>query len=86
MDSRRFQGVVHDQADSPLQFNGNAALWKEMPVDFPDLVPYGVKSRTLARLAVLDARHEFEQAHWKAGWDDVVALLRLARHVESDPS
>ena len=26
---------------------------------------------TLARLAALHARHEFEQGHWEAGWDDV---------------
>src|SRR5262245_26555898 len=69
------QGAAIDRCDWGLDYDEGIRL----------LVPHGVKSRTLARLAALDARHEFEQAHWKAGWDDVVALLRLARHVESDP-
>jgi hypothetical protein len=49
------------------------------------LVAHIPKVRTLARLAALHARHEFEQGHGKAGWDDVTDLLRLARHVETDP-
>jgi hypothetical protein len=48
-------------------------------------LPYIPKSLTLARLAALHARHEFEQGHAKAGWDDVTDLLKLARHVEVDP-
>ena len=48
-------------------------------------LPYCPKSLTLARLAALHARHEFEQGHWKAGWEDVTALLKLGRHVEMGP-
>jgi hypothetical protein len=48
-------------------------------------LPYAGKSRALARLAALDARHEFKQGHWKTGWEDVIAQLKLARHVEADP-
>jgi hypothetical protein len=47
-------------------------------------VPHISRSRTMARLAALHARHEFEQGHWSAGADDVISLLRLARHVETD--
>jgi hypothetical protein len=49
------------------------------------LLPHGAKARSLARIAALDARHEFDQGHWAAGADDVVALLRMARHLELDP-
>jgi hypothetical protein len=69
------QGAMLDRCDWGLDYEEGIRL----------LVPHGVKSRTLARFAALDARREFEQAHWKAGWDDVVAMLRLARHVEADP-
>jgi hypothetical protein len=48
-------------------------------------LPYASKSRTLSRLAALDARHEFKQGHWKTAWEDVIAQLKLARHVETDP-
>jgi hypothetical protein len=43
------------------------------------------KSLTLARVAGLNARHEFEQGHWKEGWEEVTALLKLGRHVEMGP-
>jgi hypothetical protein len=49
------------------------------------LVPHVIKARTLARLTALHARQEFEQKHWKAGAEDVTDILRLARHVETDP-
>jgi hypothetical protein len=48
-------------------------------------LPYIPKALTLARLAALHARYEFEQGHGKAGWQDVTDLLRLARHVETSP-
>jgi hypothetical protein len=48
-------------------------------------LPYLPKSRALARLAALNARHEFEQGHWKAGWEVVTDLLKLARHLEMEP-
>jgi hypothetical protein len=50
------------------------------------LLPQLSKSLTLARLTALDARHEFAQGHGKAGWDDVTALLKLARDVEAVPT
>jgi len=43
------------------------------------------RSRNLARLALLHARHEFEQGHCKAGWEDVTDVLKLGRHLEMDP-
>ncbi len=48
-------------------------------------LPYIPKTLTLARLAALHARHEFEQGHGQAGWDDVTAVLKLARDVEQTP-
>src|SRR5262249_3802905 len=58
-------------------------------VDYEDgirlVLPYLSKSRNLASLAALHARHEFEQGHWRAGAEDVTALLQLARHLETDP-
>ena len=48
-------------------------------------LPYLPKARNLARLAALNARHEFEQGHWKAGAEDVTDLLKLARHLETPP-
>jgi hypothetical protein len=48
------------------------------------LLPHLSKSRTLANLGTLHARHEFEQGHWQAGTEDIAALLKLARHLETD--
>jgi hypothetical protein len=48
------------------------------------LLPHLPKSVTLARLAALNARHEFAQGQWAAGAEDVAALLGLARHLEMD--
>ncbi len=36
-------------------------------------------------LAALNARYEFEQGHGKAGWEDVIAVLKLGRHLEMEP-
>jgi hypothetical protein len=49
------------------------------------LMPHGVNAMTLARLTALHARGEFEQGRWSAGAEDVAAILKLARHVETDP-
>jgi hypothetical protein len=49
------------------------------------VLPHAGKARALARLTALHARHEFDQGHWKAGWEDVSAILKLARHLEKDP-
>jgi hypothetical protein len=43
------------------------------------------RSLTLARLAALHARQEFEHGHPKAGWEDVTDLLKLGRHVGMGP-
>jgi hypothetical protein len=43
------------------------------------------RSLNLARLALLHARHEFEQGHWQGGWEDVTDVLKLGRHVGVDP-
>jgi hypothetical protein len=43
------------------------------------------RSLNLARLALLHARHEFEQGRWKEGWEDVTDVLKLGRHVGTDP-
>ena len=48
------------------------------------VLPHIPKAATLARLAVLNARHEFDKGHGKAGWEDVMAVLTLARHFEQD--
>ena len=48
-------------------------------------LPYLPKARALTRVAALNARHEFENGHWKAGWEDVADLLKLARHIEMEP-
>jgi hypothetical protein len=49
------------------------------------LLPHAGKARTLAQLAALRARHEFETGDTKAGLADVAAMFRLARHVENEP-
>ena len=49
------------------------------------LLPHLPKSVTLARLAALNARHEFAQGHWSEGAEDVAALLGLSHHLQMDP-
>ena len=48
-------------------------------------LPHLPKARSLAVLTALHARQEFEQGHWREGWDDVTALLALGRHLEMEP-
>lgn len=48
-------------------------------------LPFVAKARLLARLVALHARHEFSQKHWEAGWNDIMALVKLARNVETAP-
>jgi hypothetical protein len=50
------------------------------------LLPHLGRARTLSRLTALHARHEFEQGHPKAGWQDVSDLLKLSRHVGIGPT
>jgi hypothetical protein len=49
------------------------------------LLPHLAKARTLARLAALHGRHEFEEGRAESGLADAIAMLALARHVERDP-
>jgi hypothetical protein len=48
-------------------------------------LPFLAKAKMLARLTALHARHEFSQKHWESGWNDVFALFKLARDVETAP-
>ncbi len=48
-------------------------------------LPFLAKARMLARLTALHARLEFSQKHWEAGWNDMFALFKLARDVETAP-
>ncbi len=49
-------------------------------------LPHLGRVRTLSRLTALHARHEFEQGHHNAGWQDVSDLLKLSRHVGIGPT
>jgi hypothetical protein len=49
------------------------------------LLPYLAKSRDLARLAALHARHEIEQGRPEAALEDATAMLALARHAGNEP-
>ena len=82
--------VIDQSKNSLVYLHRGAALPKcDWAPDYEDgmrlLLPHLAKARTLAGLAALRARHRFEQGDPKAGVADVVALLRLARHVETDP-
>ncbi len=80
-----------EQSRNSLQYLHRGAKLPrcDWALDYEDgislLVPHLSKARTLASLAALRARHEFKQGHLKAGWEDVTALLKLARHIETDP-
>jgi hypothetical protein len=80
-----------DQSRNSLQYlHRGAKLTRcDWALDYEDgislLLPHLNKVRTLAGLAALRARHEFEQGHAKAGWDVVIALLAMARHIEIEP-
>jgi hypothetical protein len=69
------RGGKLDKCDWGLDYDDGISL----------LLPHAGKSRTLAQLAALRARSEFEKGDAKAGVDDVIAMLRLARHVQTDP-
>src|SRR5260370_24737884 len=53
---------------------GAMLLRCDWSLDYEDgillVLPHLAKAMTLARLVALDARYEFEQGHWKAGWED----------------
>lgn len=46
--------------------------------------PYGVKAHSLGRLALLRARWRFEHDDWEGGIGDVIATMRLGRHIARD--
>jgi hypothetical protein len=69
------EGAKIDRCDWGLDYSQGIRL----------LMPHLVKARTLTSLAALDARYEFAQGHWQAGAEDVIALLKLARHLEIEP-
>ncbi len=53
--------------------------------DGPEMImPHLAKARDLGRLAGLRARYEFEQGSYRAGVDDVIATLVLARRAGAD--
>jgi hypothetical protein len=80
-----------DQSKNSLDYLHRAARLDkcDWSLDYDDgirmLMPHVGKARTLAQLAALRARSEFEKGDAKAGVADVVAILNLARHVEIDP-
>lgn len=80
-----------DQAGNSLQYlhRGAAMDRCDWAPNYEDgvrlLLPHLAKARTLAQLAALRARHRFAQGDAKGALADVVAMLRLARHVETDP-
>jgi hypothetical protein len=81
--------LINDSRNCRLYLHRGATLQRcDWGLNYEDgfrlLMPHLTKSRTLANLTALHARHEFEQGHWKAGADDVLAILKLARHLESD--
>lgn len=82
--------LIEQSESSRVYLHRGAKLARcDWSLDYQDgirlLLPHLAKSMTLARLTALHARHEFEQSHWQAGWDDVVALLTLARRIEATP-
>lgn len=83
-------GLIEGSRLSRLYLHRGAKLPRcDWSLDYEDGIlmhlPYLQKCLTLARLTALHARHEFEQGHGAAGWDDVIALLKLARDVEQAP-
>jgi hypothetical protein len=80
-----------DQGKNSLKYlhRGAKLAHCDWSLDYEDgvmlLLPHAGKARTLAQLAALRARSEFEKGNAKAGMADVVAMLRLARHVQTDP-
>jgi hypothetical protein len=80
-----------DQGKNSLQYLHRGARLPhcDWSLDYEDgvrlLLPHAGKARSLAQLAALRARSEFEKGDAKAGVADVVAMLRLARHVQTDP-
>jgi hypothetical protein len=49
------------------------------------LMPHLSKLRNLARLSLLDARHEFSRKHWQAGAAEASSMFIVARHAGQEP-
>ena len=82
--------VIDQSKNSLVYLHRGAALAKcDWAPNYEDgmrlLLPHLAKARNLAQLAALRARHQFEQGNPRAGMADVIALLRFARHIETDP-
>jgi hypothetical protein len=54
----------------------------DLRADGPNVAaPYGEKAHALGRVALLRARWRFESGDWEGGIEDVVATMRLNRHI-----
>ncbi len=83
--------LIDSSEKSRLYLHRGAALPRcDWSLDFEDgvnlLLPHLAKTRTLARLAALHARYEFEHGRFKEGVEDVTDVLIMARHLDPDPS
>ena len=82
---------VVDQSRGALDYlhRGSKLTHCDWGLEYEDgirlLLPHASKARLLAQLAALRARSEFEKGDAKAGVADVVAVLNLARHLQTDP-
>jgi hypothetical protein len=89
LDAATRQLVERSDRSRTYLYRGAKLPHCDWSLDYQDgillVLPHGPRAMTLARLAGLHARQEFEQGHGKAGWKDVTAVLKLARHVERDP-
>jgi hypothetical protein len=89
LDAAALKLIDKSQQSRQFLYRGTKLPRCDWSLDYKDgiflVMPYLPKSRTLARLVALHARHEFEQGHWEGGWEDVTALLKLAHHLELEP-
>ncbi len=89
LDSAALQLIEQSQGSREYLLRGAKLDRCDWSLDYDDGIflrlPYLSKSRLLARLAALHARHEFSQGHWESGWEDVSAIQILARQVEAEP-
>jgi hypothetical protein len=82
--------LIDASAGSRVYLHRGAKLPRcDWSLDYEDGIllrlPFLPKTLPLARLTALHARHEFERGHGEAGWEDVAALLKMARDVEQTP-
>ena len=71
LDAAALKLIEMSQGSLEYLHRGAKLLRCDWSLDYEDgsflRLPYLPKARTLARLAALHARHEFEQGHWKGG-------------------